>query len=269
MSAAVPHAGDRADGAELLARARHRRRVELFAVLATLAIITGPLVAGAIGLVGRLAPVDEESLLTPNAQRALEELDGAFARGGLVVVPADLDPDVVWSGPVGLDRVDGTLVDLAVHGLAAYGYLPSRGVAPAWTSRIDKDDRVFHDVGPLFWACARWPGASRCTGTLLMEHADEYYILRSGLDPSRDPAGMLSFSVLDGGAPTDLVLGAAPPGARSVTVTLSGAERLRVVNGRVTAPRAAGGTTLWWASVSDPVADVRFLGDRGREVFAD
>lgn len=272
MVAAVAASGRAAEQGEergeARERARHQRHVVLAAVLATLVVILAPALAGRLGLADRVVDGGPEAQLTPAALRVLEEAPGAYPIRGMVVVPAETDPDVVWTGAIRVERVDGSVVDLGVHGLAPYGALPSREPDRGWAAGLTEQDRVFHDVGPLGWACTSWPGATDCTGTLLTVHDGEHYILRSGLDLLDPPDRRVTFSVLDGGVPVDLVIGAAPAGTSTVTVTLAGAERLRDVRARTSAEGAAGGVTVWWLTVSEPVAAVEFRDRAGRELSA-
>lgn len=247
------------DGVRSAERERHQRLVIAAAVVATLAVIAGPMLAGALGLHGRPAPFDA---LTPDARRVLKELPGAFETAGLVVVPAATDPNLLWTGPISPDQVDDPVVSLGVDGLAEHGDMHLQETAPAWLRQVGAEDLVFEDVGNLSFACTRWPGAQTCSGTLLMEHLGERYILRSGLGLPRSPGEVSSFQVLDDGLPSELVLGGAPPEVRSVEVTMVGGGR--VLAARTTAPGAVGGTTLWWASVPAPVAVVTFLDARGQ-----
>ena len=231
-------------------RGRHQRLV-----------IAGPMLA-ALGLGGHRAPVDA---LTPDARRVLKELPGAFVTGGLVVVPAATDPNLLWTGPISPGLVEDPVVSLGVDGLAEHGDLHLQETAPAWLRQVGSEDLVFEDVGNLSFACTRWPGAHVCTGTLLIEHLGERYILRSGLDLRRSPGDVSSFRVLDNGLPSELVLGGAPPEVRSVAVTMT-AGGSHVVEARTSAPGAVGGTTLWWASVPAPVATVTFFDARGQVI---
>lgn len=195
--------------------------------------------------------------LTPAARRVLDELPGAFTRAGLVVVPADLDPGVAWTGAVGAERVDGELVELGVHGLVGHGYLPSSGTPPAWAEGIGEADRVVSDTGPLAYACTRWPGARSCTGSLLARARGAHYIVRSGLDVPEDPQAVLRFQVLDLGEPAELTLGTLPPGATRVEV--EDAHGRLVAN--VSETGVVAGATLWWL-VSDAKPQVVYALDR-------
>ena len=259
MSVALNERVDYADSLDPCDRAPHQRRDVIAAVVATLAVIAGPLIAAGLGAAGRFAPVEEESVLTPTAQRVLEELPGAYASRGLVVVPAATDPGVAWNG-VPAEAVEGEVVNLEVRGLAEYGYLPSAGSAPAWLSKVSPRDRVFSDVGDLYFACTLWAGADACAGSLLMEHEGELFLFRAGLRLLGSPDEVRTFRVLDGGLPTDLALGRTPVGATGATVTLEDGQQMRA---SVSAPDAVGGATVWWVSTTEPVAAVKFVdGDR-------
>jgi hypothetical protein len=115
---------------------------------------------------------------------------------------------------------------------------------------------VFSDVGPVSFACMRWPGAETCSGALLMERAGADYVLRSGLHVGDSADQIRTFRVLDAGLPTDMLLGALPAGAVSAMVTLGGEREIRA---RTSEIGAVGGKTLWWLSVTEPVRAVTFL----------
>jgi len=259
MSVALNERVEYADSLDPCDRAPHQRLVVVAAVVATLSVIAGPLIAAGLGVVGRFVPVEEDSVLTPTAQRVLEELPGAYATRGMVVVPAATDPGVVWNA-VPAESWEGEVVDLEVRGLAEYGYLPSAGSAPAWLSEVTPRDRVFSDVGDLYFACTSWAGEDACAGSLLMEHEGDLFLYRAGLRLLGSPDEVRTFRVLDAGLPTDLALGRMPVGATGATVTLDDGRQLRA---SVSATGAVGGATVWWASTTEPVAGVRFLdGDR-------
>lgn len=233
----------------------------LASALATLVVIVVPFaVTGGAGSGSATDPGRDE--LTPAARRVLDELPGAFARSGLVVVPAELDPGVAWTGAVGAERVEGELVELGVHGLVGLGYLPSSGSAPAWAQGVEEADRVVSDTGPLAYACTRWPGARTCTGSLLARVRGAHYIVRSGLDVPEDPEAVLRFPVLDLGEPAELTLGTLPPGAARVEV--------EDPHGRLVAnlsePGAVAGATLWWV-VSDDRPQVMLAFDRDGDLL--
>jgi hypothetical protein len=233
----------------------HPRSVVVAAAVATLAVISGPLLAAVLGFVDRI-PVEEGRGLTSLAERVLDELPGAFESDGLVVVPAAVDPSVVWSGPVTPDRVDGWVVDLDVNGLTAYGTLPFSSAAPGWLFEVGSDDRVFSDVGPLSFACMRWPGAQECTGALFMENAGHWYVYRSGLDVGGSAEDIRIYRALDGGLPTQLILGGLPHGATTAMVTLAGGDQIAA---RLSEPGGVNGQTIWWLSVVEPIESVSFL----------
>lgn len=255
MSVTVHGAG----GAE---HSPHPRLVVAAAVVAMLAVVAGP--ALGLGGVGRWVHVDRGPALTPIAKRVLDQVPGAFETGGIVVVPAAGNPDILWTGALTPDLIAGPIVDLGVSGLAEPGYLPSGGTAPAWLAKVGTADQVYDDVGNLWFACTRWPGSKSCKGTLLVENAGQRYIFRSGLDLAPSPREVSSFRVLDLGRPRDLVLGGAPPDASRVMVRLAGG---RWVEAQISDPGAIDGVTLWWVSVGAPVTDIRFL-DAGGGVLA-
>lgn len=231
--------------------APRRDRVPVLAgALATLVVIVVPYAASG-------GPRDDPARdadavdLPFAAQRVLDEFPAAFETAGLVVVPASTDPGVVWTGPVGSERVAGELVELGVSGLVDHGYLPSSGNVPPWAVELEPADRVLSDTGPLSFACTRWPGASTCSGSLLARFESSHYIVRSGLDVPADPDAVLRFPVLDLGEPATLTLGAVRPG--TARVELQGASD-RVV-AWMSEPGAIAGETLWWA-VSDEAPQV-------------
>ena len=254
MSGTVHDAAGRAEPS------RHPRLVVAAAVVAMLAVIAGPALVAGPGGAGRWVHVERGPALTPIARRVLDKVPGAFETGGLFVVPTAGNPDILWTGALTPDLIAGPIVDLGVSGLAEPGYLPSGGRTPAWLAKVGTADQVYDGVGNLWFACTRWPGAQDCKGTLLIEHAGQRYIFRSGLDLTPSPREVSSFRVLDLGRPRDLVLGGAPPDASRVTVRLASGRR---VEASTSAPGAINGVTLWWVSVAAPVTDVRFLGADG------
>ena len=235
----------------------HARAPVLAAALATFLVIVVPFATTG----GPGEPADE-SPLSPLAQRALAELPSALQIAGRVVVPAACDPGVVWTGAVGAERIDGEVVDLGVRGLVEYGYLPASGSGPSWVAQVGGDDAVFSDVGPLAYACMRWPGASTCSGALLVRHEEAYYVVRSGLDVPGAAVDVVRFSALDLDVPTTLLVGTAPASAVGVSLNVGRGE----VAGRVSAPGAVGGSTIWWASVEDEPRTLRALDGVGREI---
>lgn len=239
---------------------RHQRLVVVAAVVATLAVIAGPALAAALGVVGH-GGRDRDPTLTTAAQRVLEKAPGAFETGGIVVIPASANRGILWTGAISPDLVVAPVIDLGVRGLAQPGYLPSGGKVPGWLANVGTADQVYDDVGNLTFACTRWPGVANCKGTLLIEHAGERYIFRSGLDLVQSPPTISTFLVLDEGRPRELVLGGAPPRAARVVVTL--ADGVHTVEAHATAAGAVDGATLWWVSVTDPISAVTFLGADG------
>lgn len=234
---------------------RHERLVVAAAVVATLAVLAGPLL---IGFVGRFGPVEDELLLTPPAQRVLDELPGAFETDGVVVVPAGTDPALAWFEEVPADRVDGAVIELGVHGLADYGYLPLRDSAPAWLGSIASTDGVYSDSGPLSFACTRFVGAEECTGTLMMQREGRRFVFRSGIGLDELAEQPRVFRALDVSGPAQLVVGVAPPGTAWVEVWLAGEAHQRVT-AHLSDPGAVAGATLWWTTVASAVDGVTFL----------
>lgn len=253
------------DVAAVRRRSPHQRLVVAAAAVATTAVIAGPALTLGPRPAGRSVPVDDGPVLTAAARRVLEHVPGAFETGGDVVVPAVGSPYILWTGALSPDLVVGPVIALGVRGLAEPGYLPSGGKAPAWLQRIGTEDQVYDDVGELSFACTRWPGVARCTGTLLMKHAGQRYIFRSGLHLAPSPDKLTTFPVLDDGLPRDLVIGAAPKAAARVKVSLAGQHH--ELQARTSAPGAVRGTTLWWVPVAAPVSAVTFL-DRDGAVLA-
>ncbi len=253
------------DVAAVRRRGPHQRMAVAATVVATLGVIALPAGMAGSGPAGRTVAVDIGPVLTPAARRVLKEAPGAFETRGLVVLPASTSPDTLWTGALSPDLIMGPVVALGVHGLAEPGYLPSIGTAPAWLRRIGTKDQVYDDVGDLSFACTRWPGVADCTGTLLVGHAGQRYIFRSGLHLRQAPGEVSTLLVLDDGLPRDLVLGGAPPNTARVMVTLPGEGRQ--IEARTTAPGTVQGVTVWWVTVTEPVSAVTFL-DRDGAVLA-
>lgn len=249
-------------GAEERDPARERHIV-VAAALATLAIVAGPAVAGTLGLGARFAKVDEP-VLTAAAQRVLAEIPGAYEIDGLVVVPADTDSTRDWEALPEPSGIDGPLVELDVHGLVEYAALPVDGEAPIWLSTLNAGDRIYSDVGPLYYACTRVPGARRCTDTLLMEQDGRLLVHRANLPIGRIGEVPVRVSAVDPSGPVQLLIGNAPPSTSTVVVRLAGQDRkLWAATHR---PGHGRRVTLWWVSVPAPVVEVRFLDEQGRDV---
>lgn len=255
MSVALDGLVDRVDPESSVERGSNRRAVVAAAVLATLAVILGPLVAAGLGAVGGPGE-DRSSTLTPVARHVLAETFGAYTTDGLVVVPTAIG--TVWTNAVPAERVDGKVVDLGVRGLARPGYLSYDGTAPAWLSEVQDEDRVFIDVGELAFACTRFPGASGCTGSLLMQHAGQHFIFRAGLALD-SPEEVHTFPVLEMGLPTNLALGVMPDGAVSATASVEGRGWSNRFLVSTSEPGAVDGATLWWLSAPAEVREVTFL----------
>lgn len=256
MGVATRERVDYVDSVDRPGHSQRQRLVVVSAVIATLVVIGGPLVAGLLS--GGLSRGDGNSALTPMAERVLRSMPGAFLTGDLVVVPTAANPSTAWTNVVAPELIDGDVVQLDVRGLADIGYLPSRGTAPGWLSDVTAQDRVFLDVGNLSFACTRWPGADACTGSLLMEHDQALYLFHSGLSIVGSPDEVRSFQVLDLGHPTTMALGVLPYGASAAMVTFRGGGD-RGVPARTSAPGAVGGATLWWVSAPAAAESVRFL----------
>jgi hypothetical protein len=255
MSVALDGLVDHVDPEPPVGRGPNRRVVVAAAVLATLAVILGPLAGAGLGSLSGPG-VDRDSSLTPVARQVLRETDGAYAVQGMVVVPPTVG--TVWTNSVPRERVDGQVVQLGVQGLARPAYLPYESTAPAWLSTVRDDDQVFVDVGALAFACTRWPGASGCTGSLLMTHNDEQFIFRAGLG-LETPEEVQTFSALETGLPTTLALGTMPEGAVSATVSLEGRGWSDRFLASMSEPGGVGGATLWWVSAPADVRLVTFL----------
>ncbi len=254
MSVALDGLVDRVEPEPPVERGSNRRAVVAAPVLATLAVILGPLAGAGLGSLSGQG--EDQGALTPVARRVLDQAPGAYVTGGMVVVPAGVG--TVWTNNVPADRVDGAVVQLGVHGLARPGYLSYDGRAPSWLSTVQDGDPVFVDVGDLTFACTRWPGAPGCTGSLLMAHDEEQFIFRSGLG-LHTPERVQTFSALETGLPTNLALGTMPEGAVSATVSLEGRGWSDRFLASVSEPGAVGGATLWWVSAPADVRLVTFL----------
>jgi hypothetical protein len=244
---------------------RRDRGVVAAAVAATLLVIAGPMLASAWNDGGPGVPI-EEPPLPESAQRVLAELPDAFQAGGMVVVPAATDPYVVWPGALGTDRVDGDVVALGVSGLTEYGVLPAAAATPGWLTGLAPADNVYSDVGPLSFACVRWPGADRCTGALLTEHSGSHHILRAGLGSPASLEPVNRTMGFGSGGRRDVWLGWLPPGAVTAWVTVVGHQSIRDVPGRTSEPGAVAGQAVWWVASPDAVSAVSFRDAQGNVV---
>lgn len=259
MSVALP---DHQDRSGPLFRDARERLVVVAAVLATLGVIALPGVLGALGSTGGTIPLVEEQQLSPNAERVLDELPDAYAAGSAVVVPARTDPHVVWIGPVAEGSVDGDFVGIDVRGLVPFGTLPTRGTTPEWRSAIEPEDRVFSDVGPLYFACTPATSGDGCRGSVLMQHDGRWHVL----GPSAGAPGQGSatrLNVLAGGGVAGLWFGWMPDEAATAWATVVGQVSIRDVPVQVVETLAVGGARMWWLRSSEPVSAVSFRASDG------
>lgn len=262
MSVALP---DHQDDPGPLLRDARERLVVVAAVLATLGVIALPGVLGALATVGGTGPVVEEQRLSPNAERVLDELPDAYAAGAAVVVPAETDPHVVWIGPVAAGSVDGDFVGIDVRGLVPFGTLPTRGATPEWRSDVEPEDRVFSDVGPLYFACTPATSGDGCRGSVLMQQAGRWHVL----GPSAGAPGQGSvtrLNVLAGGGAAGLWFGWMPDEAATAWATVVGQTSIRDVPVQAAETKAGGGARMWWVRSSDPVSAVSFRAAGGQVV---
>lgn len=245
----------------------HQRLTVAAAAALTLAVVAGPEIATGIGALPRATSRDDpRAELTDLGRRALDGLPFAYQLDRDVVVPAETDPTVSWLTPVPRERIEGFAIPLGVRGLAPYGYLGSSDLTPGWAREIDQDDRVLADVGPLSFACTRWPGEDECSAALLIEHGEEYFYLRSGLGSETfldegAPMEVFVFDALDGPYRAQLVLGGLD-GTRTEKVVLTmetGAEVVAWTSRDV----AIAGETIWWALVPRPVLTATAYGPDG------
>ncbi len=254
----------------MLVEASHswRERVTIAAAAAaTLAVIAGPPLAASISGAHGFGENDPPaSTLTERAEKALAELPFAYRLGESVIVPAATDFSVNWSGTVVRERIVGQAIPLGFRGVTDYGYLSSSALAPDWTAELTAEDRVLADVGPLTFACTRWPGVEGCEASLLMQHEGEYYFFRSGIG-SADfleegaPMEMFTFDVLGPNGTRQLVLGGlGGTETKEVQLTLRDGSTVAAWASRGVAVE---GATIWWTSVSSPVESVSAYDGRG------
>ena len=245
----------------------HQRLTVAAAAALTLAVVAGPEIATGIGALPRVTTHDDpRAELTDLGRRALDGLPFAYQLDRDVVVPAETDPTVSWLTPVPRERIEGFAIPLGVRGLAPYGYLGSSDLAPGWAREIDQDDRVLSDVGPLSFACTRWPGEDECSAALLIEHGEEYFYLRSGLGSETfldegAPMEVFVFDALDGPHRAQLVLGGLDGTVteRVVLTMETGAEVVAWTSSDV----AVADETIWWALVPRPVLTATAYGPDG------
>jgi hypothetical protein len=265
LSVAVPQHRDHTAGTR---REGRERLVVVAAVVATLAVIAGPGIVGASGLLGGMSPRVEDPRLSDGARRVLDELPGAYAAAGTVVVPAATDRHVLWIGPIADSSIDGRVVDLGARGLVPFGTLPTSSTTPAWRSDVEPADRVFADVGPLHFGCAPSSSGGTCRGTVLVEHGGRWHALHGVEGRAGSPGGATAtrVSVLGGGGEAGLWLGWMPEGAATAWATVVGDHSVRDVPGRTSQTDARGGAAMWWVRSSEPVSTVSFKDLRGRVV---
>lgn len=240
----------------------HDRLVVVAAAAATLAVVTAPVVAGALSGVRLVQPENPEDALTDMGRVVLEDLHFAYPVGDTVIVPAENDPGIAWAGSVSRDDLAGSALPLGVRGLASYRYLPASDAAPEWAFVLKSSDRVVSDVGTIFAACTQFELIEDCSPSLLMQHDGEFYMLRSGLG-SQDflepgaPMEAFAFPVLVHAQLGTLVLGAIrrQPEAK-VVVELSDGEVLDAWTSDLVIP----GATVWWTASTQPVRAVTAYG---------
>lgn len=238
----------------------HRRGpwVELASAVATLTVIlAGTSIFGGGG--GGLPLPEEETRLTELGRRALHQLPLAYEADSIVVVPAATDPSVEWTGVVPEAWVEEQALPLGTSGLLEYEQLSSSAKAPEWTTRLAASDRVFTDVGPLWFACVNWPGSDECTPSLLMWHDVNFY-------PFATPVGSQSF--LDEGSGMETVTFRANGATELRYLSIGGVHgtdiaKVEVTTADETPARAwvsrnvvRAGTTVWWATSSAPAESV-------------
>jgi len=208
--------------------------------------------------------------LTVLARRALDELRFAYQADDAVVVPAATDPNLTWSSAVSDDRIVGQPVPLGARGLVGYGYLNSSTEAPAWIASLTREDRVFSNAGPLWFACTRWPGDDECEASILIHHDLEYYFFRSGLG-SADfleegaPMEVFTFDSVSGTERQQLLIGGlGGTDTDKVLLTLVDGSEVTAWTDKTL---AMAGETMWWSTVSLPVESVTAY-DAAGEVVA-
>lgn len=234
--------------------ARHERLTVAAAAIATLAVIAGPQVGGA--LAGRLV-VDEarsyaRDSLTVRARRALDGLPGAYQVGTSVVVPAAADPAVPPGDLIDVDQAVGELVPLGVDGLEPYVDVRA-GRLPAWLEQLSDDEHVYAAMGPLVAGCLVEAGTDTCALGLFVRDFQEYTVLkrrlgsRAFLNPGSGPE-TFRVDVVGG----QLVIGGMPGGSDRLEVRIE--TRAGDTVPGTTNVDVAPGNTIWWAKVeADPV----------------
>ena len=150
-----------------------------------------------------------------------------------------------------------------MRGLAEYGYLPSNGSTPEWLAGLQPSDNVFSEVGPLSFACTRWPGSSECRGAVLTERDGAFHVFRFGIGSPDSPQKVARVTGIGSGGRRDVWLGWLPQGAGSVWVTIVGQHGVRELPARTSDPGALAGEQAWWVVSSDPVSAVSFRNAQG------
>jgi hypothetical protein len=239
------------------------------ASLATLFVIVASAVMANGGGAVVPGPDDPRAELTALGERVLDELPLAYQVDDAVVLPASADPGVYWSDAVSDERIVGHAVPMGARGLVEYSRLSSSPDAAAWTGDITAADRIFADVGPLWFACTTWPGEDRCSASVLMLHEDRYYFYRTGLGSSGflDENGAMQVFAFDSigndGMQQLLVGGVDGTATKDVELSLADGSR---VSAWTTTSLAAAGETIWWRQVSSPVDVVTAYDGRGNVV---
>ncbi|HJR38122.1 MAG TPA: hypothetical protein VJ819_07050 [Nocardioidaceae bacterium] len=262
--AAAPH--DARAGRDV---ARWRERAVTFgSAAATLAVILSIATLSQSDGVRGFTPEDPTLLLTDLGRRALDELPLSYQAEDAVVVPASTDPSMEWTGRVPQEWIEGSALPLGARGLMDYDRLSSSSKAPAWTLELSDDDRVFTDVGPLWFACVTWPGGDTCSPSVLMYHDLEYFFYASHFG---------STAFLDEGTPMEVFTFDAVGGTELGQVLVGGVHGTDIVKVRITMSDgeeqsawtsndlAVPGGTVWWTTVWEP-AESATAYDRDGEV---
>lgn len=241
----------------------HDRLVVAAAALATLLVIV-------MGMsLPREGPgyTDPSSELTELGRRAVDSLPNAYQAGDSVIVPAADDPSIMWVDEVPATRIDGVAVPLYVRGLVGYSLLNASRTAPGWVDEITDADRIYVDVGSLFIACMRWPGAEGCGPTLLMQNEGRFYIYRSGIGSenfleSRDMEGYIYDAVVAGERERLVLGGLGGTETEEVRLLLQDGTEVGAHTSKLVVP----GATVWWATARQPVESVTAYRANGEAV---